>query len=46
VKPTKTKKGLEFDSGIAAQQRFEQTMKTLFRAPKIAPKKKGKGLFH
>jgi hypothetical protein len=42
AKPTKTKKNPEFDSGTAAQQRFEQTMTTLFHAPKVTLKKKGK----
>jgi hypothetical protein len=42
TKPTKTKKNPEFDSGTAAQERFEQTMKTLFRTTKAISKKKGK----
>lgn len=40
-KPKREKKK-DYAGGAKAQKAFEETMKALFRAPKIHPKKKGK----
>jgi hypothetical protein len=42
-KPPKPKKNPEYEQGTAAQKRFEQTMKALFRAPKRDSKKAKNG---
>jgi len=43
TKLRKPKKNQEFHQGIEARQKFEQTMRTLFQAPKVDSKKPKKG---
>lgn len=43
LKKRKSKKNPEYDQGVEAQKKFEQTMKALFRAPKVDSRKFKKG---